>query len=138
MIPCLPLERLLHRRGQPAPSASSVATSLLRHHFPPPRIVRVCRHPKRPPLSPAEITAAGGLPRPAWWDYQLPPATLATFWAILPYSLILAGVGLIESLMTLTLVDELTETSGQANRECIGQGIANMACGLLGGMGAAP
>lgn len=102
---------------------------------------------QRAPLAPAEITAAknsvdranvgiaGGLPRPAWWDYQLPPATLATFWAILPYSLILAGVGLIESLMTLTLVDELTETRGQANRECIGQGVANLACGLLGGMG---
>lgn len=100
-----------------------------------------------PRLSPAEVAAvtdsvdlaavgiAGGLPRPAWWDYQLPPARLATLWIILPYSLILAGVGLIESLMTLTLVDELTETRGQANRECIGQGVANVTCGLLGGMG---
>ncbi len=99
------------------------------------------------PLSPPEITAAiaavdadsvgiaGGLPRPAWWDVQLPPLSLATLWIVFPYSLILAGVGLIESLMTLTLVDELTETQGQSNRECIGQGIANVACGLLGGMG---
>lgn len=99
------------------------------------------------PLSPEEITAvigavdvaavgiAGGLPRPSWWDVRLPPLTLATLWIILPYSLILAGVGLIESLMTLTLVDELTETRGQSNRECIGQGVANIACGLLGGMG---
>ncbi len=81
------------------------------------------------------VGIAGGLPRPAWWDYQMPPATLATLWIILPYSLILAGVGLIESLMTLTLVDELTETRGQANRECVGQGVANMVCGLFGGMG---
>lgn len=100
-----------------------------------------------PTLTEAEITSArdsvdlgtvgiaGGLPRPAWWDYQMPPATLATLWIILPYSLILAGVGLIESLMTLTLVDELTETRGQANRECVGQGVANMVCGLFGGMG---
>lgn len=99
------------------------------------------------PLSPQEITdaitavdadsvgIAGGLPRPAWWDVQLPPLSLATLWIVFPYSLILAGVGLIESLMTLTLVDELTETRGQSNRECIGQGIANVACGLLGGMG---
>ncbi len=83
----------------------------------------------------AAVGIAGGLPRPVWWDYRLPPATVATLWVILPYSLILAGVGLIESLMTLTLVDELTETRGQANRECIGQGVANILCGLLGGMG---
>jgi SulP family sulfate permease len=85
-----------------------------------------------------DVTAvgiAGGLPRPAWWDFQLPPVTLHTLSIILPYSLILAGVGLIESLMTLTLVDELTETRGQANRECLGQGMANIVCGLFGGMG---
>jgi len=100
-----------------------------------------------PELTPEEITAvrksidlesvgiAGGLPRPAWWDFKMPPVTLATLWVILPYSLILAGVGLIESLMTLTLIDELTETRGQANRECVGQGIANVVCGFFGGMG---
>ncbi|MEM1183877.1 MAG: SulP family inorganic anion transporter [Planctomycetota bacterium] len=82
-----------------------------------------------------EVGIAGGLPRPAWWDFEMPPATLATLWIILPYSLILAGVGLIESLMTLTLVDELTETRGQSNRECIGQGVANVTCGVFGGMG---
>ena len=104
-------------------------------------------HTTMPSLTPEEIAAArdtvnvaavgiaGGLPRPAWWVFQLPPLTLETLWLILPYSLILAGVGLIESLMTLTLVDELTETRGQTNRECIGQGVANVACGLLGGMG---
>ena len=82
-----------------------------------------------------EVGIAGGLPRPVWWDYTLPPVTLATLWIILPYSLILAGVGLIESLMTLTLIDELTETRGRSNRECVGQGVANIACGALGGMG---
>ncbi len=81
------------------------------------------------------VGIAGGLPRPAWWDFTLPPATLDTLWIILPFSLILAGVGLIESLMTLTLIDELTETRGNGNRECIGQGIANVSCGMFGGMG---
>jgi len=83
----------------------------------------------------AKVGIAGGLPRPAWWDFTLPPMNLATLWIILPFSLILAGVGLIESLMTLTLVDELTETRGKSNRECVGQGVANIACGLFGGMG---
>ena len=45
------------------------------------------------------------------------------------------GVGLIESLMTLTLIDEITETRGRGNRECIGQGVANIICGFFGGMG---
>ena len=54
---------------------------------------------------------------------------------IFPFALTLAGVGLIESLMTLTLVDEITGTRGQGNRECIGQGVANTVCGLFGGMG---
>jgi SulP family sulfate permease len=86
-------------------------------------------------VDPATVGIAGGLPRPAWWDYTLPPMNLATFWIILPYALILAGVGLIESLMTLTLIDELTETRGRSNQECVGQGIANIVCGLFGGMG---
>ncbi len=83
----------------------------------------------------ATIGIAGGLPRPTWWDFELPPMTLETLWIILPFSLVLAGVGLIESLMTMTLVDELTETRGNGNRECIGQGAANVTCGFLGGMG---
>lgn len=83
----------------------------------------------------AEVGISGGLPRPAWWDFTMPPATLATLLIILPYSVILAAVGLIESLMTLTLVDELTDTRGSSNRECLGQGVANVACGFFGGMG---
>jgi SulP family sulfate permease len=54
---------------------------------------------------------------------------------IVPYALILAAIGLIESLMTLNLVDELTETRGSGNRECIAQGGANILNGLFGGMG---
>jgi len=81
------------------------------------------------------VGIAGGLPRPTWFDFELPPLNLETLWIILPFSLVLAGVGLIESLMTMTLIDELTETRGNGNRECLGQGAANIACGFLGGMG---
>jgi len=75
---------------------------------------------------------AGGLPQ-----FSIPevPFTLETLWIILPYSLILAGVGLIESLLTLTLIDELTQTRGQGNRECIAQGASNTVNGFFGGMG---
>jgi SulP family sulfate permease len=60
---------------------------------------------------------------------------LAVFKLITPYALILAAIGLIESLMTLNLVDELTQTRGDANRECIAQGSANIVNGFFGGMG---
>ncbi|MFT7676706.1 MAG: SulP family sulfate permease [Planctomycetota bacterium] len=74
----------------------------------------------------------GGLP-----VFSLPmvPLTLETLWIILPFSIILAAVGLIESLLTLTLIDELTETRGRGNKECVAQGAANVACGMFGGMG---
>lgn len=62
--------------------------------------------------------------------------TLAGHWGlILSTAFILAAVGLIESLMTLNLVDELTETRGSGNRECVAQGSANVLNGLFGGMG---
>lgn len=63
------------------------------------------------------------------------PVGLETLTFIFPYALILAAIGLIESLMTLNLVDELTETRGEANRECIAQGAGNIVNGLFGGMG---
>jgi len=63
------------------------------------------------------------------------PINLNTFMIILPYSFILAAVGLIESLLTLSLIDEVTNTRGRGNRECMGQGIANTVTGLFGGMG---
>ncbi len=63
------------------------------------------------------------------------PINLETLQVILPYALILAAIGLIESLMTLTLIDEITETHGNTNRECFGQGIANVITGFFQGMG---
>ena len=75
---------------------------------------------------------AGGLP-----SFGIPtvPFTFETLFIILPYAIILAAIGLIESLLTLRLIDEITETRGQGNRECIGQGVANTVTGLFGGMG---
>lgn len=75
---------------------------------------------------------AGGLP-----SFHLPmvPLTLETLVIILPYAVILAAIGLIESLLTLSLIDEITETRGRGNRECVGQGLANTVTGLFGGMG---
>ena len=62
------------------------------------------------------------------------PLTLETLMIILPYSVGLAVVGLLESMMTATIVDDLTDTTSDRNRECKGQGIANIGSGLLGGM----
>jgi len=62
------------------------------------------------------------------------PLTLETLWIILPYSVAVAAVGLLESLMTQTIVDDLTDTSSNRNMECVGQGIANTATGFIGGM----
>ncbi len=62
------------------------------------------------------------------------PLTLETLQIILPYSAGVAAVGLLESLMTATIVDELTDTRSDKNRESIGQGIANMCTGFIGGM----
>lgn len=62
------------------------------------------------------------------------PLTLETLWIILPYSVAVAVVGLLESLMTQTLVDDLTDTTSSRDQECIGQGIANTATGFIGGM----
>ena len=74
----------------------------------------------------------GGLPA-----FHIPsvPFNLDTLMIILPYAFILAAVGLIESLLTLSLIDDVTNTRGRGNRECIGQGIANTATGMFGGMG---
>ena len=62
------------------------------------------------------------------------PLTLETLLIILPYSLTLMVVGLLESLMTATIVDDLTDTKSHKGRECVGQGVANMATGFMGGM----
>ncbi len=75
---------------------------------------------------------AGGLP-----TFSIPevPFSFETFKIILPFSLVLAAIGLIESLLTLTLIDELTGTRGRSNKECIAQGAANTVTGFFGGMG---
>ncbi len=78
---------------------------------------------------------SGGLPQLFFTQYSMVPLTWGTLKIIFPFAIILCGVGLIESLMTLTLIDEITETRGKGNRECIGQGAANIVCGLFGGMG---
>ena len=62
------------------------------------------------------------------------PPTLDTLMIILPYSAGVAAVGLLESLMTAQIVDDLTDTSSDRNRECVGQGVANVATGFIGGM----
>ena len=65
------------------------------------------------------------------WEYL--PFSLDTLAFIAPYAALAAAVGLIESLMTLNLVDEITETRGDGNRECVAQGAANIFSGLFGG-----
>lgn len=78
----------------------------------------------------------GGLP-----SFQLDLFNTPELWhwanlkIMLPYAFILAAIGLIESLMTLNLIDDLTETRGNGNRECMAQGLANFVNGLFGGMG---
>ena len=77
-------------------------------------------------------TIQAGLP-----TFAIPqfPLSMEAILFILPFSFLAAAVGLIESLMTLTLIDELTETRGKSNKECIGQGLANVVNGFFGGMG---
>ncbi|MEL6988304.1 MAG: SulP family inorganic anion transporter [Bacteroidota bacterium] len=63
------------------------------------------------------------------------PLNLRTLFLIFPYAAIVAGVGLIESLLTLNIIDEITDTRGRSNKECIAQGSANILSGFLSGMG---
>ncbi len=75
---------------------------------------------------------AGGMPV---WHFPVVPLTLETLHIILPYASLMAVVGLLETLLTLNLTDEITETRGQPNRECIALGASNIVSGLFGGMG---
>ena len=75
---------------------------------------------------------AGGLPQ---FSIPMVPLNLDTLIIILPYAIILAAIGLIESLLTLTVIDEMTDTRGRGNKECVGQGVANVVTGFFGGMG---
>jgi SulP family sulfate permease len=80
-------------------------------------------------------TVSGGFP-----PFHLPaiPFNIDTLKIIFPYALIMAGVGLTEGLLTLNLVDEMTSTRGNSNRECIAQGSANILNGFFSGMGGCP
>lgn len=75
---------------------------------------------------------AGGFP-----EFHLPmvPLNWETLSIIFPFSLIMALVGLIESLLTLSVIDEMTESRGRGNKECVAQGVANITTGFFGGMG---
>ena len=77
-------------------------------------------------------SVAGGLPAPHWPAVPLRPETLLV---VLPYAVSVAAVGLIETLLTQQLVDEMTGRRTETHTECIGQGAANMASGLFGTMG---
>lgn len=77
----------------------------------------------------------GGLPIFQTQLFTLVPWNMDTLMFIFPYAFILAGIGLIESLLTLNLIDEITETRGNSNRECVAQGAANIVTALFGGMG---
>ncbi|MDA1354077.1 MAG: SulP family inorganic anion transporter [bacterium] len=81
-------------------------------------------------IDPSKTTLSAGFP-----TFQLPLINIEAIKIVLPYALLAAAVGLIESLMTLTLVDELTGTRGRGNKESIGQGLANVLNGFFGGMG---
>ena len=74
----------------------------------------------------------GGFP-----PFHIPavPVSFETLQIIFPYALIVAGVGLIESLLTLNLIDEITQTRGRGNKECVAQGVANVTSGFFFGMG---
>lgn len=75
---------------------------------------------------------SGGLPQ---FHIPMVPINFETLSIIFPYAFIMAMVGLIESLLTLTVVDEMTETRGNGNKESVAQGTANLATGFFGGMG---
>lgn len=77
-------------------------------------------------------SVSGNLP-----SFHIPdlPFSLNTLQIIFPYALVMAGVGLIESLLTLSMVDEITNTKGNANKESVAQGLANITNGFFGGMG---
>jgi SulP family sulfate permease len=88
----------------------------------------------------ASVGGVGGsFPIPVWFESKyknnLPPLSGETFLTVLPLAITLASIGLLESLMTLNLIDDMTQTKGDTRKECCAQGAANLLCGILGGMG---
>ena len=80
-----------------------------------------------------DISPIGGVFPP--FHFPDVPLDLEMLKIVFPYAIVMALVGLIESLLTLNLIDDLTETTGRPNKECIGQGVANTVTGFFGGMG---
>lgn len=82
-------------------------------------------------------TVKGSFPIPVWFDseYEMPPLNGKTLSVIFPVAFTAAAIGLLESLLTLELIDEMTSTKGNNNREAFGQGLGNLLSGMLGGMG---
>eukprot|EP00592_Proboscia_alata_P018235 CAMPEP_0194402592 /NCGR_PEP_ID=MMETSP0176-20130528/1278_1 /TAXON_ID=216777 /ORGANISM="Proboscia alata, Strain PI-D3" /LENGTH=638 /DNA_ID=CAMNT_0039200009 /DNA_START=36 /DNA_END=1952 /DNA_ORIENTATION=+ len=86
-------------------------------------------------------SVAGAFPSPVWFDTRygykdmMPPLTLKTFGEVLPTAITAGAIGLLESLLTLQLIDELTNTKGNGNREAFGQGLGQFLSGAFGGMG---
>lgn len=123
-------------RAVPASLAAIIVVSLISAFTPLGESVRTVWNQLRdmtPAATPdALVTLKGSLP-----SFYMPNVdfTLDNILIVLPYSIILASIGLIESLMTLTLIDELTETRGHGNRECLAQGASNLTCGFFGAMG---
>jgi SulP family sulfate permease len=112
-----------------------------------PRITRIIPAPLAGILVVAALVIGFGLDVPrvgdlasiegGWPAFHIPmvPLNFETLEIILPYAVILAAIGLIESLLTLNLVGEITNKRGGASQECIAQGVANVATGFFGGMG---
>jgi len=88
-------------------------------------------------------SVAGTFPLPVWFDTRvdtaykekMPPLNGETFGAILPVAITVAAIGLLESLLTLEIIDELTGTKGNGSREALGQGAGQFLSGMFGGMG---
>ncbi|MBT5229946.1 MAG: SulP family inorganic anion transporter [Methylococcales bacterium] len=114
-------------KAVPAPLAAIVIVSTI-----------VITFDQLPARTVGDLTSiAGGFPQ-----FHIPNIAVGSFGElvdlliiIFPFSLAFAAIGLTESLLTLSLIDEMTETRGQGNKECIGQGLANVTCGFFGAMG---
>ncbi len=122
-----------YTKAIPAGLVAIVGVSLVVYFFDlPARTVIDFVADKLPESQADSATLKGELP-----SFAIPmvPFSLETLMIILPFSAIIAAVGLIESLLTLSLIDEITGTRGRGNRECWGQGLANSVNGLFGGMG---
>ncbi|CAJ1326862.1 unnamed protein product [Effrenium voratum] len=99
-------------------------------------ITRALFHSETPIVG--DIAKNCELPIPFWFNKsypEIPPFSGKLLLQVLPLSVTMAAVGLLESLMTLNLIDEITSTKGNPTRECLGQGLANLICGAFGGMG---